>query len=60
MCCAAIAIPLAASYALICIWQNKAKERAIAEGRYDHTTHVLAEGLLDITDREKKEFMYQY
>ena len=60
MCCAAIAIPLAASYALICIWQNKAKEKAIAEGRYEHTTHVLAEGLLDITDREKKEFRYQY
>lgn len=60
MCCASIAIPLAASYALICIWQNKAKEKAVAEGKYDHSNHVLAEGLLDITDREKKDFRYQY
>ena len=60
MCCAALAIPLAAFYALICMWQNAAKERAVAEGKYDHTTHVLAEGLLDITDQEKKDFRYQY
>ncbi|KAG0653025.1 putative transporter [Hyphodiscus hymeniophilus] len=60
MCCASIAIPLAASYAFICIWQNKAKDKAVAEGKYDHTTHVLAEGLLDITDREKKDFRYKY
>ncbi|KAF2095326.1 MFS transporter [Rhizodiscina lignyota] len=60
MCCAAIAIPLAASYAGICVLQNRAKERAVAEGRYDHTDHVLSEELLDITDREKRDFRYQY
>ena len=60
MCSAAIAIPLAALYAFICIWQNKVKEKEVAEGKYDHTNHVLDEGLLDITDREKKDFRYRY
>ena len=51
-------ISLATSYALICIWQNKANEKAIAAGRFALSAHVLSEGLLDITDREKQDFRY--
>lgn len=43
-----------------CMAQNRKKERDIVAGKYDHSDHVLSEGLLDITDREKREFRYSY
>jgi ACS family allantoate permease-like MFS transporter len=58
---AAIAVPLAFSYMMICIWQNKRKDKAIAEGKFNfHESYGMDENLLDLTDKEKVMFRYQY
>lgn len=61
MCSAAAASVLFLLYALICIWQNKQKDKMVAAGRFDNSyDYNLSMNLLDLTDKEKRDFRYQY
>lgn len=57
---AALASVLFLCYALICIYQNKRKDEAVAEGKFDNIQHNLSLDLLDLSEREKRDFRYQY
>ncbi|KAG0652743.1 putative transporter [Hyphodiscus hymeniophilus] len=60
MCSAAAACVLFLLYALICIWQNKQKDKAVAAGKFDNIQHNLSADLLDLTDTQKRDFRYIY
>ena len=60
MCSAAAACVMFLLYALICIWENARKDKAVAAGRFDHVEYTLDEDLLDLSDREKRDFRYKY
>ena len=56
MCSAALACILFLCYALICIYENKRKDRAVAQGKFDHIHYNLSLDLLDLSEKEKKDF----
>lgn len=60
MCSAALACILFLCYALICIYENKRKDRAVAQEKFDHIHHNLSLDFLDLSEKEKKDFRYQY
>jgi len=60
MACAAAGCVLILMYALICMWQNKLKDKRVARGDFDNIDYGLDEGMLDLTDKQKKTFRYQY
>lgn len=60
MCSAALACVLFFCYALLCIWENGRKDVAVAAGRFDGLDRRADEDLLDLSEKEKRDFRYQY
>ena len=60
MASAAVACVMFLLYALICVWENKQKDKAVAAGQFDDVHYNLSSDLLDLTDRQKRDFRYQY
>ncbi|KAF2097710.1 MFS general substrate transporter [Rhizodiscina lignyota] len=57
---AAIASLLFLCYALICVWENRRKDKAVAAGKFDNMNHGVDEDLLDLSETEKRDFRYQF